>query len=230
MHLIPNLLRKVFARKAASFIALSAVCFLGLTGCGEYNNIRSSRLMPGVSVTPSTINGLYVYSFLQNNVSNNEQLDESLAGLRNSLVEALRVRGVRVDSIEANTLPAFANNQLNTPIVRGSRNYSASRNVPVRAIIQSNATREQAFGASHRLVLFPTESGLLDNGWIIKTYAGTVSWYILSTANDARVAEGEVDYRLSTTSPGRGLERTARKIISELERLHIVPPAPAGTR
>ncbi len=203
-------------------MALIAICAGTLLGCGE--PVAQGRIVPGASITPATIKSLYVYSFLQGSISTNNDMREGLQKFDQMFVDALRSRNMTVTYMDATTLSAYANEQISTPS-RTSALRGTSREVSVGNTIRSNGVAEQASGASHRLVLFPSQASSVRQGMFVVEHTSRIRWEILSIAANSVLAEGTLDLLFFNTAGTSELRPYIRDLVAEFERLHIVQPA-----
>jgi hypothetical protein len=128
------------------FVATTACAlFAGLSGCAT--NFRTIQPLAGKAPPTS----LYVYSFLD--AREGAMGPQFLAEVRDQLGKALESRGVRHKQLWFNDSPLRTEYALEAKAT-GPR---SSTRVPVGEIITATRAEEAAFGASHRLVIFPVE-------------------------------------------------------------------------
>jgi hypothetical protein len=127
-------------------VAAACALFAVLSGCAT--NFRTTQ--PFAGKAPPT--SLYVYSFLD--LREGTMGPRFLGEVRDQLGKALESRGVRQKQLWFNESPLRTEYALEA---KRAGSGASSMRVPVGEVIAATRDEEEAFGASHRLVIFPVE-------------------------------------------------------------------------
>ncbi len=189
-----------FVQRGAALLFL-----LCLTACGGPE--ISGRLLSTTPVTSGSISGVYVYSFLQNGPASNDAINQRVGQFRDLLLVGLRARGLRADVTEASGAVSHLS--------------ESSGRIPVRETIQANSARERSFGATHRIILTPTD--MINDGY--NHYWGTLTWALQSVSDDSFVALGQMHYVVGGIR-STSAQQMANQLLSKLGQMNLIPPAP----
>ncbi len=197
---------------------LAAFCLLGLTGCAPSAAV-GGNLFPGASITPSAVTGIYTYSFLQQGLDPDPELKQHLSQFRDKLTEALRARGLRVETIEVSETPGLQTG--GDDIMVASSGNARRSHIPVREVIAANQSRERASGAPYRLLLTPRATFRRGPNHL----SGVIMWALQPTTSNTFIATGSISYQFNAIiAPHLPTQQMVDKLLAEFERLNILAP------
>jgi hypothetical protein len=191
--------------------------------------------------SPVAVKGIYVYSFLQEGVIDDRRLSRDLGKYLETVVEALRTKGVRVASKD---MPVGALTLDTTPRGVGGiegfeRVLEGSSNARASEIAREHHVQEAALPAGYRLLMLPDKvvrnSGLHWGSRAINTGSGTLFtrgvqaggvpfysfrvYWLLEDVNDQPIAAGTTTGTLDIR--GFPAKPMTEQMLAELERIGI---------
>jgi len=223
----------------ASLVAGALLLVVGsMAHAGPLSRARTEghRLDDAKSVA---VEGIYVYSFLQEGVVDDRRLSRDLGKYLDTVVEALRTKGVRVDSkdmpvgeLTLDTAPRGVGG------IQGfERALDSSSKTRASEIAREDGVEEAALPAGYRLLLLPEKvirnSGLRWGSRMVRTVSGTwfthgatevpsysfrVYW-LLEDVNDQPIAAGTTTGMLDIR--GFPAKPMTEQMLAELERIGI---------
>lgn len=189
-------------------------------GCGSTNFVKAPPSYAG-----APLGAVYVYSFID--VRTKDIGDTYVSAFNRELEQQLSRRGVKTRLLKFEDSPVAGDTSLASSAPLGLYR-STSVQVPVGAVIRANQAEEKAFGATHRLIVFPADLSRGGNielytRWDVAEPGGKVIWTSTSRTNQT--------FGASHLTAGNAADCVS-KVLAEMERLGILGaarPSPAGT-
>jgi hypothetical protein len=189
-------------------------------GCGSTNFVKTP---PSYAGAPLGV--VYVYSFID--VRTKDIGDTYVSAFNTELEQQLSRRGVRARLLKFEDSPVARDTSLASSDPVGLYR-STSVQVPVGAVIRANQAEEKAFGATHRLIVFPADLSRGGNIWLYTRWdvvqpGGKTVWTTTSRTNQT--------FGASHLTAGNAADCVS-KVLAEMEHLGILgaaAPPTAGT-
>lgn len=188
----------------------------------------------GVVARPLLVDGLAVYSFLQDGAGTDKRLRKDIERFRQGLSDVLKARGTRTSSVDALAEDAMplptseVSRQTAGPIeISSVRNLSEAAKSSALDRARSHHPEEAALPASHRLILLPEQvAHATGNSWVwgpgatpgVSSYSFKVYW-LLEDVADQSIAAGTTTGTLDVR--GFPMKAMAEQMADELERLGV---------
>lgn len=207
---------RLVARRRPSGLIAAVFAMALLSGCATTSFHPRPPEYKGTPVT-----AVYVYSFLD--LREGHLGPKFLAEVKRQLSEAFAQEGVRDRQLWFEESPLRAQFSLQTA---GRTDFRSKTRVPVGEVIEATKEDERLFGASHRLVVFPslvstsTTSNMFTIRWdLVDVHSGRVVWTTVSRSNHMKWFRGD-------ESPQERAAIFVRALMDELRKAGAVRPAP----
>lgn len=205
------------ARVHRPHIAAAIMAASFAAACGSTNFVKAPPSYSGAQ-----LDVVYVYSFID--VRTKDIGDTYVSAFNRELEQQLSRRGVRARLLKFEDSPVARDTSLASSDPVGLYR-SASVQVPVGAVIRANQSEERAFGATHRLIVFPADLSRGGNIWLYTRWdvvepGGKVMWTSTSRTNQT--------FGASHLTAGNAANCVS-EVLAQMERLGILGPAAPST-
>lgn len=192
---------------------LLVVAFAILVGaCGTTFNSRGQ-----VYNGSSPVNAVYIYSFLD--LREGALGKQFLAEVKRQLSDALSKEGIRTKQLWFNESPLRAQFSLEA---KGPNQATNSTRVPVDEVVTASREDEQSFGATHRLLVFPTSVMMSNTGsnfdirWtLIDSQTNKIQWSTTSFSSHTK-------WFLGDENPAGRATEFVDGLMAELRKSHVI--------
>lgn len=183
-----------------------------LSGCSTNFHSASS---PYTDTTPVT--AIYVYSFLD--LRQGSLGPNFLAETKKQLTAALSREGIRSKQLWFNESPLREQFSLEA---KGPNPANTNTRVPVGEVVEATQQDERAFGASHRLVVFPAyvmssnTGSSFDIRWdLVNSQTNQLSWRTISRSHFQK-------FFLGDENPQDRASEVVQGLMSELRKAKVI--------